>query len=419
MTQSPTITRPPLPARSSQRYAQDRQILEAGALAQQQRLAASPDAAPEMLYYLASHEAAEVRMAVAANPATPIHADRTLAADPVEDIRRELAGKIGRLMPHLGEGAKAQLREQAIAILEALAQDQAPRVRAVLADALKREPRIPRDLALQLAHDPELLVCGPILEYSPLLADHDLKEVLAASQVKGAMEHVARRPQLSADLSDTIAHSGDVAAVAALLSNTNAQLREDTLDAILDNAPANEAWHEPLAMRANLSIRAMKRIAGFVAAALVDRMVETHDIAPDVAHDLLMTVRERLDSTTVDSITEEEALAEASALAGRGAIDDAWVETLLDQKRRTLLIAGLSVISGLPIRATRKIIASRAGRAVTALCWKAGLTARTAYEVQQRLAHVSPAQLVVPEGGTDYPLKPGQMEWLLETFEDG
>nr|WP_246048253.1 DUF2336 domain-containing protein [Hankyongella ginsenosidimutans] len=158
---------------------------------------------------------------------------------------------------------------------------------------------MPRALALQLAHDPAFSVCGPILEYSPLLNDTDLTEIIAATRVSEALAAISRRSTVSEAVSDALVRTGDIAAVAALLGNPNAQMREDTLDLILDGAPSVESWHEPLVMRANISARAMKRIAGFVAANLVDRMIARHNVPENIARDLLLTVRQRIESEKV------------------------------------------------------------------------------------------------------------------------
>lgn len=399
-------------------YDEARQVLEHGDGTAQRALAEHDETAPEILYYLAENAGTDIKTLVAANPSTPIQADSLLAADPEEDVRAELARKIGRLLPHLSAGQKTQLREQAIAILEALAADRVTRVRALLAEAIKQDERLPHGLVRRLAEDPELRVCGPILEYSTLLSDADLKEIIAASQVKGALDAIARRPALSADVSDALSQTGDVPAIAALLANPNAQIREETLDALIDGAPTVKEWHEPMVLRANLSIRAMRRIAGFVAAALVDRMVQVQALEPDQAHGLLMSVRHRIDSEQVGEEDAEAIEADANALVLQGRFHDRWVQdALVRGGQNSLIIAGLGVASGLGVRSAKQIIASRTGRAIAALCWKAGLGARIAYEVQQKLGHVAPAQLITPKGGRDYPLTASQMDWLLETFE--
>lgn len=395
-------------------YGQATRILKEGDIQQQRRLAQAQDTPPEILYYLAESGCWEVRQDVATNPSTPIQASVLLSQDEAEEVRAELASKIGRLLPHLSEAQRKQLREQAITVVEALAQDQAPRVRALLAEAIKAHPEIPKSVIHRLAHDPELLVCGPILQYSPLLNDVDLKEIISVCRTPAALPLIAQRSEVSADLSNALVKTGDIAAVAALLSNVNAQIREDTLDTILDGAPTVEPWHEPLVLRSNLSIRAIRRIAGFVASSLVERLVQVQAVGSDLADELLAQVRHQINAAPVEVEDPDAAEQEAERVVMRGLFNDQWVIEQLETGRRLVITLAIGLAAELAPRIVRRMVDSKSGRVICALCWKAGLSARTAYDVQQRLGHVSPAQLVTPRDGRDYPLSPDEMEWLLE-----
>ncbi|MFX8079076.1 DUF2336 domain-containing protein, partial [Acinetobacter baumannii] len=67
-----------------------------------------------------------------------------------------------------------------------------------------------------------------------------------------------------------------------------------TLDTIIEHAASMENWHKPLVMRAELSLRAMRRIAGFVAASLIDELVDRHKLGAGIAGELRDSVRNRL-----------------------------------------------------------------------------------------------------------------------------
>ena len=148
----------------------------------------------EVLFeYLAEHGAPATRQAVAANKAVPAYVNRTLANDTVEAVRAELAVKIARLMPGLEARESEEVVALTIATLEVLAKDRAVKVRSVLAEEIKHMDCIPHDIALRLAHDLEEIVAAPILEYSPLLSDTDLVEVIAAGKVQKVLTAIARR----------------------------------------------------------------------------------------------------------------------------------------------------------------------------------------------------------------------------------
>jgi uncharacterized protein (DUF2336 family) len=57
----------------------------------------------------------------------------------------------------------------AVEVVERLAHDAVPRVRAILAEQIKSSPHVPVQVVELLAHDAELIVRAPVLECSPLL----------------------------------------------------------------------------------------------------------------------------------------------------------------------------------------------------------------------------------------------------------
>lgn len=394
----------------------EQKILKAGSENQKKLLAARKDARPEVLYYLAEDQSASVRRLIAGNPSTPIQADEILKNDSDDDVRAELARKISRLVPGMTSSEQKSLREKSIKLLEALARDQLPKVRAMVAEEIKNDSGVPKDLVNQLARDIEDIVCGPILQYSPLLNDDDLREIIAAGSSSSALEAIASRQAVSEDVASDIAGTLDVPAVAALLTNKNAQIREDTLDQIISQAETVEDLHKPLTLRPQLSIRAMKRIAGFVASALVHAMMEQSDLSEEQADELLEKVRERLASEKVGDDEKEKLAEQAQDYFERGMLTDEFVIEQIDKNRRELLMQCLAVMSDLTADTVRQVMQSKSGRAVTALCWKSGLTMRTAYDLQTRFALVPAAQLLHAQNGVNYPINEDELEWHLSYF---
>ena len=399
-------------------YEQARHVLEENDYDKRLELAKRPDTRPEILYYLAEDDSADVRRHIAQNPATPIHADALLTIDEDGEVRSELARKIARLVPGLTVEEQATLHERAVEVLERLAQDQLPKVRAIVAEEIKQSENVPRHIVRQLAEDVEDIVATPILEYSPLLGDDDLREIIAAGASEAALVAIARRPTVSEPVSEAVAGTLEIPAVAALLVNPSAQIREDTLDQIIDQAKEVQDLHEPLATRPDLSIRAMKRIAGFVASALVHTMIESSALAEDVAEDILERVRERIAAERVGEDDEKRFAEEALKLHKEAQLNDDFVIEAIATNQRELLIQCLALMAELPARTVREILKSKSGRAVSALSWKARLTMRTAYAMQTKLALVPAPQLVTPKAGIDYPLDTDEMIWHLSYFSN-
>ena len=400
-------------------YGDEKNILKTGSADERQQLASHPQTHPEVLYYLADDESEEVRRRIAQNSATPIQADEKLVDDKDDEVRMELATKISRLMPGLEEGEQNELRESAIKLLETLANDQLPKVRAILSEELKNSTTVPKRIVDKLARDMEEIVFAPILEYSPLLNDTDLREIIAAGASEAALVAIANRTSLTEDVTDEIALTLEIPAVSALLTNKDAHIREDTLEKIIDQAQEAEELHRPLCLRPQLSIRAMKRITGFVASALVHLLMDNNEIEEDVADELLDNVRQRIASERIGQEEEDGLIAMARDYMSRGMLDDAFVITQIDANRRELLIACLSLMADLTVETVRKIIFSKSGRAVTALAWKSGLKMLTGYEMQIKLALVPKTQLITPEKGKSaYPMSEDELVWHLSYFNE-
>ncbi|MEM9880935.1 MAG: DUF2336 domain-containing protein, partial [Pseudomonadota bacterium] len=325
------------------RYENARSVLEGGSEKALKTLAKEAKTHPEMLYYLASNGAPDVRCLVAANASTPIQADAILAADELADVREAVAMKVGRLLPDLPSDARTDVGQKSLEILAQLASDELPRVRAIVAEAVKSAKHIPQDLAATLARDVETSVSAPILQYSPLLSDADLSEIIASGAQSGALDAIAQRANLSAGVSHDLVGTLDRSAIASLLGNDSAQIREDTLDAIIDAAPTEETWHAPLAGRSELSLRAMKRISGFIASYLVSEMVDRHELKGEAAEELLQAARAKINGESVDDALWDEWRASAEALYAQGQIDDALIRTYVKDNKRGLITHCLAI----------------------------------------------------------------------------
>mgnify|MGYP000849042387 CR=1 FL=1 len=410
------LGRPTLPDKLS--YEAAREALERHSARLHRDLASRPEAEPEILYYLAGDRDPDIRRRVAANPSTPAKADRRLADDPDGGVREELARKIGRLVPELDAAAHARIRDLAIQTLQCLARDQLPRVRAIIADAVKDSATAPRDLVRRLALDEDDAIACAVVEYSPLLNDADLKEIVDLARVSERLAAVARRRGLSAAVCDAVVARADIGAIAALIANETAQIGDQALEAILAKAAEIEAWHAPLAMRPNLSERVLRRIAGFVSSALIERMARRPglDAATELA--LKAAARRRIETGGGGALpSESERRVQAALKAGR--LDEAFIGAAAEAGERDVVAMALAALVRVPPAVATRILDSRSARAVTALVWKAGLAMRVSVEIQSFVLKLPARERLLARGGTDFPLGPEEMATHLELFGIG
>jgi uncharacterized protein (DUF2336 family) len=409
------FSRKELPKKLS--YEEARAVLESHHATLEEELAARSDAEPEMLYYLAERGPDATRIVVASNPATPAVANRFLADDVNPEVRAELARKIGRLLPDLLADEREHVCDLTLETLQRLATDQLPRVRAILAEEIKELDCVPKDVIDKLARDVDETVSVPILEYSPLLSDTDLLEIVATARAQGALTAIARRRGLSESVSDAIVASLDIPAVAALLANPNARIREHALEKVIDHARSIESWHGPLVMRTDLSLRAIRRIAGFVGKALLEQLSLRHGLDEETQNHLRRALKQRLDKhDDVARSDEDKARFAVHEAHKNGQLDEHYVEEALETGNRDALIECFSLLAEAPRSLIEKIFSSRSAKAITALAWRAGLSMRIAFKIQTMVVKLPADELLPARAGVAFPLSEDEMRWHLSYF---
>jgi uncharacterized protein (DUF2336 family) len=364
----------------------------------------------DVLQYIAAHGG----IPVAAEAATWSDTDRPALDD---DVRAELARKIARLMPDLSHDGVVEVRALAIETLEKLAMDQAPRVRAILAEEIKHLDCVPKSVVDRLARDVEEFVAAPVLEYSPLLSDIDLLEIIASAKAQHVLTAVAKRRYLCGDVCDAIAASLDITAVAAMLTNPNAKIREQTLERLVEAAEDVAAWHEPLVLRVDLSLRLVRRLATFVGFNLLDHLTarsglddETRRVLNRRLHDRLLTGRDS--EGTVSRPVDQVPDALKNSLSAMGQ----QLEVIAKAGDRDAVALALVSLTKLPLDTVARIIDSRCAKAITSLVWLARLPMRAAFQIQCHIMKLAPKEILPARNGRDFPLTEKEMLWQLGLF---
>src|SRR3546814_1616268 len=292
------VGRPKLPKTLS--YEESRELAPNGSDRPRADLAQRLDLRPEVLYFLADDPSTGVRRRIAANARTPRQADLIRARDTDEAVRAELAAKVATLTAPEGRSAQEKAQRFVEQTLELLARDRATRVRQILAEALKSVAGAPPAVIRQLARDAEDVVACPVLEFSPLLSDEDLLEIIASSGLSSRLCAIARRSSLGETISDAIVLRNDRPAVSALLANGSAQIREETLDRLIEASVQETAWQPALVARPVLPAGAVRKLAGFVADSLLQKLQSRSDLDAHTAKAVAEVVRRRIDEGTLE-----------------------------------------------------------------------------------------------------------------------
>ncbi len=411
-------------------YERDRELAHHKDPKVRRALAERQDVRPEILYFLAEDPSSEVRRTIAANEAAPRHADLLLARDSDEGVRTDIAHKITKLAPGLTDQEQDRVRRMIDEALEILARDQITRVRQILSETLKDVAHAPPEVIKRLAQDTEIVVAGPILEFSPVLTDEDLLEIIDSGPVAGGLGAIARRSQVNEGVADAIAITDDVEAIADLLSNSSAQIREEMLDRLIERAPSIELWHAPLVGRPKLPSHAASQLARFVADNLFETLKTRVDLDSETLDAVKSVVRHRLDEDRgggeadsesyplVDFLNTPPPIEVARRLRDAGRLDYNIISKALQASDYAFVLAALVINAGVSLKVGQEIFSARSAKGAVSLTWKATLPMKLAFLIQQRMARIPPGEVISPRDGKHYPLSEDEMNWQLEYFSD-
>ncbi|MFN7901581.1 MAG: DUF2336 domain-containing protein [Holosporales bacterium] len=279
-------------------YAQARQLAFSALVEERLRAASAAGAPPEILYLLARDPNAAVRRAVAKNTVAPHHADLLLAKDKDEHTREALMDKTLNRFDSLPN--PAPVPSFISELLHIFVKEPLRRLRIRLAEALADSHNTPRDIARDLALDPDEAVARPIVQRSPVLIDADF-EVIAT-----------KNPNIA-----------------------NAR------------TPNPRATAQPQGMSEETILRAI------------------------IARDKIIVIKEISERTRITPSSIE------------------------------------------------RLIASGQAKTITALCWKAGLSATTALQLQRHIARLAPKESIRPRQSGGYALSDKECRTLLNILIPG
>jgi uncharacterized protein (DUF2336 family) len=176
-------------------------------------------------------------------------------------------------------------------ILRLVVHGAAERVRRALAVTLKSSSNLPSDVAARLANDIDAIAL-PILENSPSLSDEDLVEILEASEPARHMA-IARRSNLSPIVTDAMCENSISSVITLALKNLTNHFTENGLEMAIDRFPSAEDMAMAMVERPILPINVAEKIAHKFTGQIFDRLVELHQLPPQMAIDIATNTRER------------------------------------------------------------------------------------------------------------------------------
>ena len=277
-----------------------------------------------------------------------------LVANPSGDLRAETAAKVAEAF---SQGALSD-SERALAeqIFRVMVQDAEVKVRESLSSHLKTSVNLPHDIALKMAKDVEQ-VSLPVLEFSKVLSDADLVEIVRSSSAE-KQTAVAKRAEVSGEVANAlIDHGKSSGVVAALAANKGAALGDAEVSKILDKHGSDVMVTNSLVTRPNLPLALSERIVTIVSQSLRNYLVERHDMSDEMAADMVLSARERATIMLLPAGAKSADVIEfAQQLHSAGRLSPTLLLRSLCSGDIAFFEAAMSVLSGVPIINARLLI---------------------------------------------------------------
>ncbi len=293
-----------------------------------------------------------------------------LLTNPDEGGRVEAASKVAEVFNV--EQLSDTEREIALDIFRIMLEDAAVRVRQALSENLKLNPDVPPDVAKALASD-VAEVAAPMLEYSEVLSDEDLIEIIGSRPTEH-MKAIARRSRVSESVSGALVDKGDEDVVATLMSNEGAEIAEETYQKAMDNFGESEKVNSAMAHRSQLPLSVSERLVTLVSDALKEHLVTHHAMSPDMAMDLVMESRERAILGLVDNDTDiKDTFELVRQLHDNGRLTDTLIVRSICLGDIDFFEVAMAVRAGVPVPNAHILIHDAGGEGLKRLYRKSGV----------------------------------------------
>jgi uncharacterized protein (DUF2336 family) len=292
-----------------------------------------------------------------------------LLSEPSPDLRAELAGKIAAELS--ASGLTAAELKLARDIVRVLARDVEEKVRAALSRGLRHSPNLPSDVAKKLADDVEY-VALPMLADSLVLTDEDLIEIVRrGSSLK--QEAIASRPNLTETVSDALITHGEEPAVVVLMGNNNAKIAEDSFNRALTRFGGSNRVTEAMVLRDSLPITVAERLVTMVSKALQVHLVQSHNLSPAIASDIMLSSREHAIIHLSSGASDEDLRQMVTQMHTNGRLTPSLILRALCTGDIAFFEAAMAVKSDVSIDNAQLLIHEPSRRGLAALYRKAAM----------------------------------------------
>jgi uncharacterized protein (DUF2336 family) len=315
---------------------------------------------------------------------------RTAPAGERAEATRSLAR--AWLISDLSEGDRAAAEGALLMLLD----DASPLVRQAMAEVFSRSTEAPAAIVQALALD-QASVAIPVLEFSPLLIDADLVDIVATGNC--AMQcAIARRINLPASVCAAIAEVGTPSAALELIENAHAELAPFSWERIVERHGHLAAIREAMLVLEDLPAATRAALVAKLSDTLAQFVVARNWLSPDRADRIASEARERSTVNIAACSEGDDMRSLVRHLRASGQLTAGLILRALLSGSLELFYCTLSELSGLPQERVAALLHDRGSTSLHALLIRAGLPEstfaafRAALEVNHENGFVDTAQ---------------------------
>lgn len=292
-----------------------------------------------------------------------------LLSDQSAETRAETAAKLARGFGV--SGLTENERRLAEDIFRIMVKDAAVRVREALAQNLKENPMVPRDVAVSLAKDVDS-VSLPVLQFSEVLSDEDLIDIVRS---QGATKQVAiaRRTKVSETVSGALVDTRNADVVTTLVSNKGAEISEQSLQHVIDSLGTDEKVQAAMIERPKLPVAVTERLVTMVSDHLKEELAKRQELSTTMAVDLILQSRERATISLSSESDEDDVEVLVHQLRMNGRLTPSIMLRALCMGDLTFYETAMAELVGVPVVNVRQLIHDSGPLGLKALYDKTGL----------------------------------------------
>lgn len=316
-----------------------------------------------------------------AQPSTSAHSQQAtiLTASDVErllkddspDSRASVLEKVAR--NYNAESFGERERDIAEHIFRMLMKDTALRVRETLAERIKENPSIPRDIVWHMANDVDS-VALPILASTEVLSDSDFVKIIEATRDMDKLTTISKRPSVSERVSDALVETKYPDVISSLLGNSGAHIAERSLTKVADEFRNEPQVIAAMAERHPLPMALVERLVNQASAAVAEQLKAKYNLSDEqvdrdasASHDDVMLRMLKHD------LPDEEVMGLVRQMATLERLTPSLVMTALCRGQLTFFTAALAHFANVPLPNARKLISDKGDFGFRGLFDRSGL----------------------------------------------